>query len=165
MATENKNKTLMLFLLFISIVMISITSFGGYLLYEKINTLEMGNGNNKHAEVKKDDITPTIKHSELGFIKETEELVFNLSSSKNKRNYLKMKINFELKNNEDEGIFDMYQAIVFDTVLNVASIKTKQELMSIGGKENLKEEIIEELNNKLPGKIIRNVYFRTFVIQ
>jgi flagellar basal body-associated protein FliL len=37
--------------------------------------------------------------------------------------------------------------------------------MSIGGKENLKEEIIEELNNKLPGKIIRNVYFRTFVIQ
>ena len=166
MADKTSNK-LILTLGFIFILLFGGLGYGGFILYEKINKINNLNKtiNNTNNSNKKEDITPDIKKNVIGFVKDTEELVLNLSSSKNKRNYLKIKINFELRTQDDEEIFNQYQAVIFDTVLSITSSKTRQDLMSIGGKESLKEELKEELNLKLPSKIIKNIYFRKFVIQ
>jgi len=158
------NKGLIMFLFFISFISLAVVTTGGYYVYTKLDSID--NQQSKTQEVNnKIYKNPTDKDKNIGFIKESEEMIVNLNSAKNKKSYLKIKINFELKSESEEGLFDNYQAIIFDSILSIASAKTKEELMSLGGKEDLKEEIKNNINSRLPENIIKEVYFRTFVIQ
>lgn len=163
------NKVIIGILLLVSFISIAAVSVGGYFLYEKMDSLQTSNSQNTETEKEEEtdgEFSETENNNgELGFIKETDEIIVNLNSSKNKRTFLKIKINFELKLPTHDEVFTSYQAVIFDTILSVASIKTKQELMSLGGKEDLKEELINDINSKLPANIVKNIYFRTFVIQ
>ena len=102
----------------------------------------------------------------IGFIREIDELIMNLDiSKKSTGNYLRVKINFELRDDDDENYFEEFEAVIFDKILSICSSKTKEELMSIGGKDDLKEDLKSNINRNLPSNIIKNVYFREFVIQ
>jgi len=159
------NKSVIVILIFLSIIMIGVITVGGYFLYKKIEVIEQSK-TEKSIEGKNINSVPMpIIDGELGFIKESEDLTVNLSSSKNKKNYLKIKINFELNKSGSESLFDTYSAIIFDNILTICSSKTKEELMSIGGKEDLKEELKASINSHLPTPIIKRIYFRIFVIQ
>jgi flagellar FliL protein len=160
------NKGVITILIFLSIIMIGVITGGGYFLYKKIDIMENSKiASNSATGVIKKEIATEVIDGELGFIKESEDIIVNLSSSKSKKNYLKIKINFELNKSGSESMFDTYNAIIFDKILTVCSSKTKEELMSIGGKEDLKEELRTTINLHLPAPIIKRIYFRIFVIQ
>jgi len=159
------SKSVVTILIFLSIIMIGVITGGGYFLYKKIDMMEKAKTTTTMNGEMKKEVPMEIIDGELGFIKESEDIIVNLSSSKSKKNYLKIKINFELNKSGSESMFDTYNAIIFDNILTVCSSKTKEELMSIGGKEDLKEELRTTINLHLPSPIIKRIYFRVFVIQ
>lgn len=58
------------------------------------------------------------------------------------------------------------QIIIKDRILNILSSKFKAEISSLEGKENLKKEIVEEINNNvLKDGEIQDVYIIKWVIQ
>jgi len=167
-----KNKFITILLVVMVILLLSAIGFFGYYL---TNTKD-ANGNSLLSKITNEaPFNPIQKNiidtqhsnnSKIGFIKEMDELIMNLDvSKKNSRNYLRIKINFELTNEDDEKLFDNYEALIFDKVLSICSSKSKEELMSIGGKDDLKEELKNNINRSLPSNIIKNIYFREFVIQ
>ncbi|GAB4558627.1 MAG: hypothetical protein Kow0047_03920 [Anaerolineae bacterium] len=58
------------------------------------------------------------------------------------------------------------KAVIDDTVISILSSKTFEDIFTMEGKERLKQEIMDTLNQRLgEGKYIGAVYFTDFVVQ
>lgn len=55
--------------------------------------------------------------------------------------------------------------IINDSLISKLSSKTFEEVYTADGKEQIRQEIVTLLNEKLPGHHIMNVYFTEFVVQ
>ncbi len=55
--------------------------------------------------------------------------------------------------------------IMDDTVITLLSTKTYEQLYTADGKENLRQEIVETLRQRLPDLHIISIYFTEFVVQ
>lgn len=65
---------------------------------------------------------------------------------------------------EKEGI-SIQDAIIRDTIITVLSSKTSDDLLSVSGKEELKNELITAINQALHRNLVRKIYFLDFIIQ
>jgi flagellar FliL protein len=138
---------------------------GSWYMYDKMNNPQNPQTEAK-KEVKAEEEDTSKEDEEMGHIVEFKEIIVNLSPSKgNAKSYLKLQINIELKNEESVELFNKKIALVNDGLLTITSNKTRDDLITIGGKEELKNELKEEFNDVLGKKIIRNIYWKTFVIQ
>jgi flagellar FliL protein len=54
---------------------------------------------------------------------------------------------------------------VWDTITSVFSGKTVDQVSTTEGKEQLKTQLIDAINNELPHEKVENVYFVTFITQ
>ncbi|WP_022670172.1 flagellar basal body-associated FliL family protein [Hippea alviniae] len=87
--------------------------------------------------------------------------------------YLKIKLVLleakrEAKKEEKEGEktgISLEDAIVRDTIISIISSKTSDDLLSVSGKEELKNELISAINQALHRNLVRKIYFLTFIIQ
>ena len=70
----------------------------------------------------------------------------------------------EKKEGEKEGI-SLQDAIIRDTIITVLSSKTSDDLLSVSGKEELKNELITAINQALHRNLVRKIYFLEFIIQ
>ncbi len=70
----------------------------------------------------------------------------------------------EKKEGEKEGI-SLQDAIIRDTIITVLSSKTSDDLLSVSGKEELKNELITAINQALGRNLVRKIYFLDFIIQ
>ncbi len=59
------------------------------------------------------------------------------------------------------------EPIVRDAILRILSSKTTADVLTVNGKQSLKEELIEAINETIeaPEPIIVNIYFTEFIIQ
>jgi len=156
------NKLLVVILIFLVLLLAGL-GIGGYLLFDKLNSVE-GGAEKPKIEVK-EEVEEDTNPEEIGHIIDFEQVIVNLNNTKGKKNYLKLKINIELRSEDALELYEERKALIFDSLLTTVSNKTKEELMSIGGKEELKEELKTTFNDMLGKKIIRNIYWRIFVIQ
>ena len=88
-----------------------------------------------------------------------------------------MKLSFTLKSVEPtiEVIVEEYKAEIIDVVINQISARSSEELLTVGGKALLKEELLEELNTvvnevtssdeDIKANNIKKILFTTFVIK
>jgi len=70
----------------------------------------------------------------------------------------------EKKEGEKEGI-SLQDAVIRDTIITVLSSKTSDDLLSVSGKEELKNELITAINQALHRNLVRKIYFLEFIIQ
>ncbi len=68
------------------------------------------------------------------------------------------------KKKEKTGI-SLQDAIIRDTIISVLSSKTSDDLLSVSGKEELKNELITAINQALHKNLVRKIYFLDFIIQ
>lgn len=68
---------------------------------------------------------------------------------------------------EIEKIFEKRNAMIRDAIISILSYKTPEEVLSQEGKEELKEELVDAINNALgiDDAIVVSVYFKDFVMQ
>ena len=87
-----------------------------------------------------------------------------------------MKLSFTMKAGDSmiEGLIETNKAEMVDSVIRQISARSSEELLTVGGKAMLKEEMIDELNNILNDasddddimkNMILDIFFTAFVIK
>lgn len=118
-----------------------------------------------HAAAKavKHDSTD-IKKAEAAPIYQMDNLVLNPAGSGGTR-FLLLSVALEVK---DAGTSDMlkgHDAEMRDAILRLFGSKTVDQVSEASSREELRGEVLAELNKMLPAGSIRRVYFPQFVIQ
>lgn len=124
---------------------------------------------------------PKAPEPALGIIYPTRERIVNLADSGVLR-YLKANISLEIldpglkgelpkgddyKKKQDDLAKDLkgQVPVIDDQITSILSAKTSTELMTVDGKQRLKDELKSKLNRTLGEDRILAVYFTDFIIQ
>lgn len=177
MADENEDvkqssgggKGLMIVLIALVVILLIAVGVGGYLLYSS----GVLTGQQQQGE-------EVVKKEEAGDSKETfkanvNDLVLNITNAKGREKL--MKLSFSLKSTEPtiEAIVEEYKPEIVDIVIAQISSRSSEELLTVGGKALLKEELMEDINNvinevtadneDIKRNNVKKILFTTFVIK
>ena len=94
-----------------------------------------------------------------------DQFIINLLASGGGKRYLKTSIALELSIAEMQVELDNKRNVLRDTVITILSSKTFEEVQTAKGKQKLKEELMERLNEFLADGRIMNIFFTEFVVQ
>jgi len=169
---SSKNPMMMVLIGLIVLLLVAVGG-GGYLLYSKgIFSDEPLNASapmaENNAQVEKEEIGET-------FQAKIDSLVLNITDAKGRAKL--MKLSFTLKTSEAtiEALVEANKAEIIDSVIRQISARSSEELLTVGGKAMLKEEMIDELNNILNDatdgnedimkNMVLDIFFTAFVIK
>lgn len=163
---SSDGKGLMIVLLVLIIVLIMAVAGGTYLLIDKVSS---GNSSTQAAEEVKPAVSAPM--AEAKFKADVNELVLNLTDSRGREKI--MKLSFSIRSSEPtiDALVQEYLAEITDVVITQVSSRSSEELLTVAGKNLLKDELISELNNiinystKTTNNVISNILFTTFVIK
>jgi len=161
-------------LLIIVVVMLFLILAGGaaaayFMLNEDTEVLDDA----KQAQQSKVVAAPSAKqtsstrntdYSQIGPMYPMDQFIVNLYNEGSSR-YLKATINFELSVAELNVEMDTKKPLIRDIVIKTLSAKTYEEISTIRGKENLKDELVSKVNQVLTDGQVNNIFFTDFVIQ
>jgi len=169
-APQKSGKGLMIAL--IAIILILILAVGGLGFY----LFTSGALNNNNQEAGQEMVKAEADEDAKEFFKvPLNDLVLNITNSKGREKL--MKLSFTLKSTESSitEIVENNKAEIIDVVIQQISARSSEELLTVGGKELLKEELIEEINivvndatatnEDIKKNNIKKLYFTTFVIK
>ncbi|TLD80299.1 flagellar basal body-associated protein FliL [Helicobacter sp. MIT 11-5569] len=94
-----------------------------------------------------------------------DQFIVNLLASGGGKRYLKTSIALELSLADMQAELDTKRDVLRDTIITVLSSKTFEEVQTVKGKQKLKEEIMERLNEFLVDGRVVNMFFTEFVVQ
>ena len=168
---SGSGKGLMIVLIALVVILIFAVIGGGYFLYSQGAVGNNNNSSASHEEVKKEE------SSEKGdsFKADIADLVLNLTDSKGKEKL--MKLSFSIKSNEPTiaAIVESYKAEIVDVVISQISSRSSEELLTVGGKNLLKDELLQDINNvinevtkskpEIAKNSVKQILFTTFVIK
>lgn len=100
---------------------------------------------------------------EIGIMFPLEPFTANLLSENGGR-YLKCSMELEQNIPTLTPELEKKKAVIRDIILRILSSKTYEEISTIKGKERLKDEIVNKVNEILNDGFIKNIYFTDFVI-
>lgn len=165
---KNTGKALMIVLIALVVILLVAVVGGGYYVL----TSGMLNGNQQQG-------TQQMKQEESEakefFKTEIKDLVLNITNAKGREKL--MKLSFTLKSSEPtiEMIIEDNKAEIVDVVIGQISARSSEELLTVGGKALLKEELLEEINavvndatatnEDIKKNNIKNLFFTSFVIK
>jgi len=166
----------MMMILVILIVILLLAVGGlGYFLYSKgVFSEEKTKAPSSVVEQainteKKEDVGETFKAS-------VDSLVLNITDAKGRAKLMKLSFTMKTKEPAIEAILEESKAEIIDSVIRQVSARSSEELLTVGGKAMLKEEMIDEINNILNDAIpegdedrvrspLVNIFFTSFVIK
>ena len=100
----------------------------------------------------------------MGPVYPLDQFIVNLLSESGSR-YLKTKVDLELSAETLTPEIDKKKPLIRDIVVSTLSSKTYEEVSTQKGKNRLKDEIVDRLNEVLADGHIKNIYFTDFVVQ
>ena len=92
------------------------------------------------------------------------QFVVNLLSESGNR-FLKVAVDLELSDAKLQPEMDQKKSLVRDIIIRTFSSKTLEEISTLKGKDKLKEEVLNKINENLSDGYIKNIYFTDFVVQ
>lgn len=103
------------------------------------------------------------KTIESGNLISVGEFTTNINDVAGNR-YLKVEVYVQVSDAKVQESMDSYMPIIKDGILDILASKTVADL-DVRNRDNLKKEIKKDLNSKLGGNIIENIYFTNFIMQ
>ena len=168
---SSKNPMMMVLMALIIILLIAMGGIG-YFLYAKgifsdepTNTAPVAE---KTVDEQKEEIGET-------FQAKIDSLVLNITDAKGRAKL--MKLSFTMKTSEPtiEALIEANKAEIVDSVIRQISARSSEELLTVGGKAMLKEEMIDEVNNilndatdgneEIMKNMVLDIFFTSFVIK
>lgn len=137
------NKKILIILILLLVVLFSIIGAGAYYLYTK-GIFDQG--------LKNDKVTEEIKPSEF-YKAEINSLVLNITNAKGRLKL--MKISFTLKSIEPtiEQLVESNNNEIKDLVISQVSSRTSEELLTVGGKLLVKDDLLDNINRIINNSI------------
>ncbi len=162
-AAENKGKKFPLLLVIIGAVVLLAAAAGAYFfLFSTPSDEQLAN------EIAKDSggtgAPETPVGMKVGFMMELDPFIVNLADPK-ARHYVKTTITLELK---DEGVKSEVEKLmprIRNDIIFLLSSQTMEDILTMDGKIQLRDEIIARLNRILGEGRLLNVYFSSLVVQ
>lgn len=112
---------------------------------------------------KKTPVTPAPRPI-IGTMWSIDPFIVNLADNQGER-YLKVVMQLEVSDPTITSQLEQLKPKLRDNVMDLLTAKTYSELMDVGGKQRLRDEIALRLNSFLAKGGIAKVYFTEFVIQ
>ena len=91
------------------------------------------------------------------------QFVVNLLSESGNR-FLKVSIDLELSDPKLQPM-DHKKSLIRDIIIRTFSSKTFEEISTLKGKDKLKDEVLDKINENLSDGQVKNIYFTDFVVQ
>jgi len=166
---KKSGKGLMIALVAVIVILLLAVIGGGYMLYSKGVFSDQPQAGQEMVKAESGD------DSKEFFKVPINDLVLNITNSKGREKL--MKLSFSLKSTEASiaTIVEDNKAEIIDVVIQQISARSSEELLTVGGKELLKEELIEEINivvndatvmdEDIKKNNVKKLYFTTFVIK
>ncbi len=163
-------KAMMIVLIVLIVVLLVVVGGLGYFLYSK-GVLSDKPADQQQEEVQKKE----VKKSAQMYKAAINDLVLNITNTKGREKL--MKLSFSLKSVEPTimAIVEEYKPEIVDIVIAQISSRSSEELLTVGGKALLKEELLSEINivinemtannEEISKDNIKKVLFTTFVIK
>ncbi|MBN1477089.1 flagellar basal body-associated FliL family protein [Candidatus Sumerlaeota bacterium] len=101
---------------------------------------------------------------EFGTIVQLEEFTVNLNESAGSR-YLRVRIALELEDSAMEAVIMERMPLIHDTVLLYLSGLVMEDINTVAGKELVKDQIRQRIEQHLRQGTIRRVLFEEFLVQ
>ena len=162
---------MMIVLIILVVALIGAVGFLGYMV---MGQSDQGPESEKVKEEKAKEEAGDAKNGE-SFVAKIDNLVLNITNAKGREKL--MKLSFTLKSVEPtiEVLVEANNAEIVDAVIGQISARTSEELLTVGGKQLLKEEMLEEINaiineatasnEEIKRNNIKKLFFTSFVIK
>lgn len=148
----NNNKAV----IFIGIFSFLVTTifFGTFIVI----TLKQTNSPGKVVIKQSEEMGPVLN---LG-----NDILVNITSEEGMEHFLKTNIALELDSGEKTAE-EVSKRIpqIRDLIINILAAKTKEKIIEKEGKDQVRSEIINNINQLMTTGKIRNIYFQDFIIQ
>ena len=116
------------------------------------------------AVPKKSGSKKSTDHLTVGPMYPMTPFVVNLLSESGNR-FLKVSIDLELSDAKLQPEMDHKKSLIRDIIIRTFSSKTFEEVSTLKGKDKLKEEVLDKINENLSDGQVKNIYFTDFVVQ
>jgi len=175
--TEDKPKKsgnmLMIILLVLVVVLLGAVGFIGY--YVMTKDANAANGSTQKTEQVKESSSEDSKTYDA----QIKDLVLNITDAKGREKLMKLSFTVKSTAPSIQKIFEDNNAEIVDTVISLISARTSEELLTIGGKTLLKEEMLSNINTIVNEAIssspdiypeskknnVKKLFFTSFVIR
>jgi flagellar FliL protein len=166
---KSSGKGLMIVLIALILVLLLAVVGGGFFLYSQ-GVFSPQEQTAQSEMIKKEESNSSDRYKAA-----INDLVLNITNAKGREKL--MKLSFTLKSSDPaiEAIVESYKAEIVDVVISQISARSSEELLTVGGKALLKDELIDEINKVLDEATstnsdiqrnsIRDILFTTFVIK
>jgi flagellar FliL protein len=131
---------------------------GFYVLWSKISSMEAS------AQAASSDSDPSVPEDFVRPVYHLDTLIVNLADQGGRR-YLRMTLDVELEDTEYEMKITERLPQVKDAILKIASTRRFEDISTIAGKNELRDETVARLNEILKKDCVTNLYFTEFVVQ
>lgn len=159
--SSNGKGLLITLIILIIILLIAVVGLG-YLILD-----------NKKLDKNSTEQTQTVETSNVDatFKADVNDLVLNLTDAKGREKV--MKLSFSVKSSDPTiaTIVETYKAEITDVVISLVGSRSSEELLTVGGKTLLKNELVAEINSilnnvtKSKSNLVNTILFTTFVIK
>ncbi|MGI6724258.1 MAG: flagellar basal body-associated FliL family protein [Arcobacteraceae bacterium] len=138
-------KGLIIALISLIVVLLIALGVGAYFLFSSSN--EPQNGQNESQQQAIVEPKEVIVGQE--YKSNINEIVLNITNSKGKLQLMKLSLSMTSFNDGIQTITDEYTDEIKDVVISLVSARNSDELLTVGGKELLREELLNELNKTI----------------
>jgi flagellar protein FliL len=163
---------MMIVLVVLIVVLLAAVGGIGYFLYSK-GMFDPEAAPGAQQVEQKQEVASEEEEGEK-FLAQVDSLVLNITDAKGRAKL--MKLSFTMKTLEPtiSQIVELNKAEIIDAVIRQVSARSSEELLTVGGKAMLKEEMIEEINNILNDATseedvkrdsVKDIFFTSFVIK
>jgi flagellar FliL protein len=145
-----KKSKLKLIIIAIVVLIIGVGGIFGYSKFKK--------GKEKKAE--------TDKAGKTSIVLPLNSFVVNLMDKRGVgKRYLKITMELEVNKEEDKVLVENHNAQLRDTVLLLLSSQSLNEINTMEGKLELKQNLLSRMSQILGDGVVRRIYFTEFVVQ
>ena len=152
------NKIVLALVGILFIVMIGLTG-GLFMIWTKLSSAEA-----QTQDALINDHKGNLVQPSPGTIFPLDTFIVNLADEGGKR-YLRITMDLELTRGTSEANVKKRLSQMRDSILMVLPSKRFEEIRTLEGKKNLRNEIIASLNGLFGQESISNIYFTEFVVQ
>lgn len=162
-------KGLMIALIALVVILFIGVGVGGYFLYSQMNAVAA------NATTPQEQTEKTEEAVGKEFKANINELVLNISNSKGRVQLMKLSISMTSPLETIQAVIESYRDEIVDVIISQVSARNSEELLTVGGKELLREELQADINRAITsastraGAAVENpinrIYFTEFVFR
>jgi flagellar FliL protein len=106
-----------------------------------------------------------IPEQEMGVLLSLGEIIVTLKGESAKARYLRITVDLELQDQVASDVAAERLPVLRDTVIMTLSDRSAEDLNRPEGMKGLRDELMRRLSERLPGDMLRHLYFSDLVIQ